>query len=83
MQQAVEIFPVELTRHSNFGNYFLKYGAYTFKIDTKICDSLHNTFVKIFEERLKRFPKEDIEMHNVLVINRGVCPRYESYRIHH
>ena len=69
MQQAVEIFPVELTRHSNFGNYFLKYGAYTFELSAKMCDSLNTIFVKGFEEGLKKFTEGHMKMYIVLVIN--------------
>ena len=56
MKRAIKFLPVELTQHSNFGNYFLKYWAYTFDLNAKICDSLHTTLVKGF----KNFRKEDI-----------------------
>ena len=48
MKRTIEIFPVELTRHANFGNYFFKYGAFTFELNAKMCDILHNTLVKGF-----------------------------------
>ena len=82
IKQAIEIVPVELTLHPNFGNYLLKYGAYTFNINTQICDSLHITFVQGFEEGLKKFSTEDMEEHNTLVINGEVYPGYKDCRIH-
>ncbi len=43
MDKAVKILPKELLEHPNYGNYLLKYGAFTFRLNKKMRTTTGNT----------------------------------------
>ena len=68
-KQASDILQVELNQDPYFGNYLLEYGDWTFQLNTKIFDSLHNIYVQGFEEGLKRFRTAHVSNLNILYLD--------------
>ena len=68
IQLATDVLPDELKKDTNFRNYMLKYGAYTFHFQSKHCNALHNNFLAGFKEEMRLYP-EGHSNHSALVIN--------------
>ena len=82
MNNVIKILPEELTKHSNYRNYLLKYGAYTFLIDQLKCKHLPNIFIDGFSAGLKEYPDDTHKYYHSLIINKIVYPGYNGYGIH-
>ena len=82
MDKAVKFLPQELVEHSNYENYLLKYGAFTFQLNENKCDQLRGILVKGFAEGLHKYPNKNHKYHNALVIKGETYPGYEGYGIH-